>query len=274
VDGPRPAVVRELPVTSAPRVEAAGLGISCLAVAAMELEATAEGGEGLRLEWSADGRTWNSDRNGLDLPLVADGRRHTYFLDLAASAAWKSAGTVDALRLRRRGGRGTARIHGWRLTRGADVGPAARGTFRTAEGATRAVLSVEGGAADGRLWVRPRRPVRITVSSPAPSGQPAPFLLMVKRGLPGPSDAFDLSAFDVPGKLCFRPHLVAPPGVGVAGVADSTGLDSGAFMRPGPAPATFEVPLGVVHSGDTLVLQAVFTGRHKGVSNAIVIRVR
>lgn len=268
------ATIVKLRVQGEPRIVMAGLDVDPKEATAIEIEATSRGGEAVHLSWSVDGRSWSA-HDVYDLPLIADGARHRYLVDLSSNGRWSSATRIRAIRVHRGEGTRSAELHGWRLVEGRRLGHEALGTFRDAAGRPRLHLSVDGNAAGGTTWVRARRPIKISVTSPAPDGKPVPFLLLVKRGWPRSDEAFDLTPFRVPGRLCFRPHLVTPQGEGVMGVADSTGLDPAAFARPGPAPATFDVPLGVVESGDTLVVQAVFIGEEtKGVSNAVVLRVR
>ena len=254
---------------------AAGLDISTEGAHQVELRVASSGEPTVRLDWSRDGRAWMPE-DGVDVPLLLDGRPHTYRLDLTAVSGWRAARRVTALRIGMgREGRGVA-FHGLQVVTAADLGEAGRGTFRGPDGAAHPRLLVSGaaGPVDRRVWVDRHGQLQITVESPDPTGATAPFLLLVHRGMPGPEDAFDLAEFGISGSLCFRPHLVTPPGLHVRGVADSTGLDPEAFVRPGPAPVTFSVPLPAARVGDTLVLQAVFKGALPGVSNAVVVRVR
>ena len=257
------------------RVQATGLGLRTARTFVARVRVTSHGEAAARIAWSRNGTQWLPD-DGCDVPLLTDGEPHAYSVDLSAVPAWNQAGAVRALRLEfGLEGRGAV-FHGLSFVRDAHLGPAAAGTFKASDGKPRSLLEVAGAGdpASGRVWVDRQTTLRVTVQSPDPSGGTVPFLLLVRRGVPSPDESFALDAFKIPGRLCFRPHLVDPPGPGVSGVADSTGLDPKPFKKPGPAPVAFEVPLPRSRTGDALVLQAVFTGSYPGVSNAVTVRVR
>ncbi|NRA96258.1 MAG: hypothetical protein HRU14_08630 [Planctomycetes bacterium] len=257
------------------RLQASDLDVQTTRMSMVRVRVTSHGEAAMRISWSQNGKQWLPD-DGCDVPLLTDHEPHTYSVDLSAVPAWNQAGTVRALRLDLGIEGRDAVFHGLWFVRDASLGPAAAGTFKAADGTPRSLLEVAGAGdpVSGRIWIDQQATLRIKVRSPDPAGGTVPFLLLVRRGVPSPDESFALDGFQIAGRLCFRPHLVDPPGAGVSGVADSTGLDPKPFKKPGPAPVVFEVPLPRSRTGDALVLQAVFTGEHRGVSNAITIRVR
>lgn len=225
---------------------------------------------------------WRSPKGGFSrtctvrIPLVTDGRPHAYAVDLGSHPEWRSLARIGSLRVANGDAAAASRLLGVSACVPARLGAAAAGTVKDGEGRATPTLEINGssGGPSRRVWCASGAPVTVRVRSPRGDANPQPFVLLARIGVPGPDEATSLEALGVPGRVCFRPHLVEPPGLGVSSLADAAGIDRGALLRPGPAPVTFSVPSLARGRGGAYTLQAVFLGPRPAVSNAVVVIVR
>lgn len=240
----------------------------------LDVVASALGDPFLEIVWGRAGGTFPPG-NAIHVPLMADGIPRRYRIDLRAYPEWNLTQGSRRIEIRPgRDGRSKEILEATLGERKALSG-ALLGSFYTGEGEPRPLLRVNGetGSPSGRIWVEAGREATVDVLSPRPGGLPAPFMLMVREGLPPDGAGTPLDGYGIPSEAALWPGAWGgDPEVSV--FADSTDSGLPAAMRVAPAPVTFTVRIPRLPPGVELVLQPVFAEPGGGVGRAVRLAIR
>jgi phosphatidylserine/phosphatidylglycerophosphate/cardiolipin synthase-like enzyme len=240
----------------------------------LELHASCQGDGQMLLQWGAD-RPPFPEENQIAIPLVADGKRHRYLVDLAAIPAWSLNGQTSRLQIvMGRDGRGI-QVFDVGLGQSRMGNPHTQGTYRKTDGTPETCLTINGesGSEGERFWLRPGDEVTLGVRTPLEIQTSAPYALLIRAGVPAPSESHSLKPFGIDAQIPILPTSLG----GTADVRVLAGsLDEPwhVGIRTSPAPCSFVLRVPAYPSGTELYLQPVFLGAHPGVGRAAVIRIR